>query len=264
MRNSSTASTQVHLEVEGEVARVTFSGEKGIQILGAETRNELKLVLKDLECLPSLRIVLFQGTGRTFIAGADIQEFIDMEEESGKKLIQDGQQLMSRIAALPAITIAAINGACAGGGFELALACDYRLATSNANVGLPETALGLLPCWGGTIRTTLMFGSAVATRLIVTGELLLAEDAKQIGILHEVCEPSQWEEFLTQWIETLLSRGPTAQREAKRLIKKTENTVSQIELGFSDELNAFMQTLRSGELQIGAQAFLKKQKPVWS
>ena len=264
MRNPSSPTTQVHLDVEGEVARVTFSGERGIQILGSETRAALNSVLDDLEKLAHLRVVLFQGTGRTFIAGADIHEFLDLDEQRARELIRGGQEMMTRISNLPAITIAAINGACAGGGFELSLACDYRFAKKNAKIGLPETTLGLLPCWGGTIRSTLMFGSAIATRLILTGELLSAKQAKKLAIVHEICEADEWQDFLTQWIATILSRGPTAQREAKRLIRKTEQTISQLELGLSDELNALLVILDSGELQIGAQAFLDKTKPVWS
>ncbi len=264
MRNSSPPATQVHLDVDGEVARVTFSGEKGIQILGAETRLALNSVLDDLESLSHLRVVLFQGTGRTFIAGADIHEFLDLDEQRARELIQDGQKMMTRIANLSAITIAAINGACAGGGFELSLACDYRFAKTNVKIGLPETTLGLLPCWGGTIRSTLMFGSAIATRLILAGELLSAKRAKKLGIIHEQCKEEDWNKFLTQQVEMLLSRGPTAQREAKRLIRKTEQTISQLELGLSDELNAFLATLHSGELQIGATAFLDKTEPIWA
>ncbi len=263
MKKSSPA-TQVYLDVEGEVARVTFSGERGIQILGAETRTALNSVLDDLESLSHLRIVLFQGTGRTFIAGADIHEFLDLDEQRARELIRGGQEMMTRISNLPAITIAAINGACAGGGFELSLACDYRFAIKNVKIGLPETTLGILPCWGGTIRSTLMFGSAVATRLILTGELLSAKQARKLGIVHELCDQDEWQDFLTRWIETILSRGPTAQREAKRLIQKTERTISQLEMGLSDELNAFLTILQTGELQTGAQAFLDKSKPVWS
>ena len=264
MQNSLPPATQVHLDVEGEVARVTFSGERGIQILGAETRAALNSVLDDLESLSNLRVVLFQGTGRTFIAGANIHEFLDLDEQRARELIQAGQKMMTRISNLPAITIAAINGACAGGGFELSLACDYRFAIKNVKIGLPETTLGLLPCWGGTIRTTLMFGSAIATRLILTGELLSAKQAKKLGIVHELCEEEDWADFIKQWIATLLSRGPTAQREAKRLIQKTERTISQLEMGHGDELNAFLAIVHSGELQTGAQAFLDKTKPIWS
>ncbi len=264
MKNSSPPATQVHLDVEGEVARVTFSGERGIQTLGSETRAALHSVLDDLEKLDHLRVVLFHGTGRTFIAGADIHEFLDLDDQRAKELIQNGQKMVTRIANLPAVTIAAMNGACAGGGFELALACDYRFAIKKIKIGLPETTLGILPCWGGTVRSTLMFGSAIANRLILTGELLSAKQAKKLGIVHELCAEDDWTDFLARWIDTILSRGPSAQREAKRLIQKTERTISQLELGLSDELNAFVSIVQSGELQTGARAFLDKTKPVWS
>lgn len=263
MRNSDSPVTQVDLQIEKQVATVTLSGVKGIQTLSSQTRQNLHVALDQLEKTPALRIVQFQGTGRTFIAGADIHEFQDLTESTAGKLVTDGQQLMTRIAELPCITIAAINGACAGGGWELALACDFRIAIEDAKIGLPETSLGLLPCWGGTVRMTQQFGSALANQLILTGELIKAKSAFKKGLLHDVCTADEFEEQLSNLKTTLFSRSPFAQKMARKVIVKTAAREHQASLGFSDERNAFLECVHSGQVAIGVEAFLDKKTPIW-
>src|SRR5690606_1560751 len=107
---------------------------------------------------------------------------------------------------------AGINGACVGGGLELALACDLRLAVRKAKIGFPEVSLGLLPCWGGTVRTTQLFGSAVASRLILTGELITARAAEKLGLIHATAPAEEWESLLNEWTALLLKRGPMPSR----------------------------------------------------
>ncbi|WP_339749159.1 enoyl-CoA hydratase/isomerase family protein, partial [uncultured Rubinisphaera sp.] len=158
---------------------------------------------------------------------------------------------------------AAINGACAGGGWELALACDFRIAVEEAKIGLPETTLGLLPCWGGTVRMTQKFGQAIASQMILTGELIKAKAAFKKGLLHEVCEVNEFEEQLSNLKTTLLSRSPFAQKMARKVIAKTAAREHQASLGFSDERNAFLACVRSGQVAIGVEAFLGKKTPVW-
>ncbi len=263
MRNSDSPVTQVDLQIVKQVATITLSGMKGIQTLSLQTRQNLHAVLDQLEQSPEVRIVQFQGTGRTFIAGADIHEFQDLTDDSAGKLVTEGQQLMTRIAELPYITIAAINGACAGGGWELALTCDFRIAVEDAKIGLPETSLGLLPCWGGTVRMTQQFGSALASQLILTGELIKAKAAFKKGLLYDVCSADEFEKQLTSLKATLLARSPFAQKMTRKVIAKTSAREHQASLSYSDERNAFIECVRSGQVARGVAAFLNKKTPEW-
>lgn len=255
--------TDISLSVDGPVARVVFQADNGIQLLGPETRQRLAGVLDELEATSCVSVVVFEATGRVFIAGADINELRSLNEETAYTNSRDGQTLMNRVAALPATTIAAIHGACAGGGCELALACDMRVATANARIGLPETAIGIIPGWGGTVRAPRILGSAAARRLILTGELVDAATALQLGLVDAVAadEPAL-RTLVDERIATILARGPGARALAKQLITEFEGPPP--EAAFEKEAQAFANCYRTSEPNCGMTAFLEKTTPDWS
>ncbi|HUG90616.1 MAG TPA: enoyl-CoA hydratase-related protein, partial [Planctomycetaceae bacterium] len=273
-------STRIEL-ISGEpVARVRFTSDRGVQLFSAAVRHRLGEVLDELEGLPRCRVVVFEASGRTFIAGADIHELRTLNVTTARELAAAGQALMNRIAALPAVTIAAVHAACAGGGCELALACDLRMAARAARIGLPEVSLGVIPGWGGTVRAVRLFGGAAARRLILTGELLPAEEALRLGIVDSLAADDAFRERVEERVQLLLSRGPAACRHSKRLIAafeggaaggppaavgpKTATGRPPLATDFESEAVAFGECFASGEAAEGLAAFLEKRPAVWT
>lgn len=254
-------STRIELVHENHVSRVRFRSDSGIQLFSSSVRRELAGVLDELESRESLRIVVFEAEGRTFIAGADIKELADLAAESAEEMALASQQLFRRIDKLSAVTLAAIHAACAGGGFELALACDLRMAASSAKIGLPETTLGVIPGWGGTVRVCRLFGAAVARRLILCGELLSANEAHRLGIVDSVTADDGFRDAVDERIALLLKRGPNACHTAKSLIAAFEGPDLNEQL--RAEARAFAECYRSPEAREGFAAFLEKRPPQW-
>jgi enoyl-CoA hydratase/carnithine racemase len=256
-------STSVELvRMEAGVVRVVFRSENGIQILARSVLQELKAVLKELKGDKALRVVVFQAEGRTFLAGADISELKELTRKSARRYAREGQKLFQRIADLPAVTIAAIHAACAGGGLELALACDLRLAAAGARIGAPETTLGLIPGWGGTVRTTLLFGAAVAKRMILSGDLLPAAEAERLGVVDAVFPDAGFRAAVDARITQSLKAGPAAAACAKRLIAD----ISEVELEdlFEMEAEQFARCCATEEHREGTTAFLEKRPATWN
>jgi enoyl-CoA hydratase len=253
--------TQVTLTTDGPLARIRLSGEKGVQLLGAGTRQRLHEVLGEIEQLTEINVVVFEAEGRTFIAGADINELKSLNPETGFENSQQGQALMSRVAALSATTIVAIHAACAGGGTELALSCDMRIAAEDAVIGLPETRIGVLPGWGGTVRATRLLGSAAARRLILTGELVPAATALQLGLVDQVVGEEEFRNVIDERIKLVASRGPHARAASKKLISQLEGPDADAQ--FMAESKAFAECYPTGEPELGMSAFLSKVDADW-
>ncbi len=256
-------STSVEIvRMEAGVARVVFRSENGVQILARTVLDQLKTVLKELKGDKSLRVVVFQAEGRTFLAGADINELKELTRKSARRYAREGQRLFQRIAELPAVTIAAIHATCAGGGLELALACDLRLAGASARIGAPEVTLGFIPGWGGTVRSTLLFGAAVASRIILSGELLPAADAARLGVVDAVLPDAEFRAGVDARIAQFLKAGPAAVAAAKQMIAD----VYAVELEDLLEMEAqqFSRCCRTDEPREGTAAFLEKRPPAWA
>lgn len=254
--------TQVKLTTDGSLARICFEADNGIQLLTRDVRNGLCGILGELEQRSEISVVLFEAKGRVFIAGADIKELIALTADTAADNSREGQVMMNRIEKLPATTVIAMHAACAGGGCELALACDMRIAAESAAIGLPETRIGIVPGWGGTVRATRVLGSAVARRMILSGELLPAQEALQLGLVDEVSPDQSFREVVEARVQTLLGRGPFARAQAKKLIRQFEGPDSTAQ--FEAEALAFAECYRTGEPQIGMQAFLEKRDAQWT
>ncbi len=254
--------TEVTLTTEGPVARVKLSGEKGVQLLGAQTRARLHAVLEEIEQLPEINVVVFEAVGRTFIAGADINELKSLNSETAFENSRQGQALTNRVASLSATTIAAVHAACAGGGTEIALSCDMRIAAEDAVIGLPETRIGVLPGWGGTVRATRLLGSAVARRLILTGELVPAATALQLRLVDQVVSEEEFREAVEERIKLVASRGPHARAASRKLIAQFEGPDAEAQ--FLAESKAFAECYPTGEPELGMAAFLSKVDADWA
>lgn len=255
--------THIELLVAGPVARIILRGEKGVQILSAETRRQLLAVIEHV-ARTDCSVAVFAAEGRTFIAGASIEELRSLDEITALHDSRAGQKLMNAIEALPQTTIAAIHAACAGGGTELALACDLRFAADGAKIGLPETSLGVLPGWGGTVRATQLLGAAVARRLILTGELLAADEALRIGLIDAVFPADKFHEAVEARVVQLLTRAPQARRRVKHLLRQHAADGVDLAAQFDAEARAFAECYRHGEPLEGTSAFLEKRPPNWT
>ena len=214
-----------------------------------------------MEQADGYRVVLFEAEGRTFIAGADIKELQQLDYDSGLEIARFGQRLMQRIAELNAVTVVAIHAACAGGGCELALACDLRLAAESAVIGLPEVKLGIIPGWGGTVRAVRLFGSAVAKRMILSGGLLPAKEAVWLGIIDAAIPDEDFRETVEERLAQFNDGGPHAVAAVKRLIAEFEG--GDVEAELEREAEVFAQCCADAESTEGTTAFLEKRAPNW-
>lgn len=252
--------TTVELQQAEGVARVTFQSENGIQLLDATARKQLKSILDKL-AKSNNRIVVFEARGRTFLAGADIQELKALTRATARKYSRAGQRLFQKIADLPALTVAAVHAACVGGGCELALACDVRLAASGARIGLPEVTLGLIPGWGGTARSRVLLGPTAAHRIVLSGELFLASTAQSLGLVHEVIPDEDFRNAVDARIAQWRKAAPRAVSAAKTLLDRATRSALRKEL--AQEVRAFAACFGTGEPQEGLAAFLEKRTAAW-
>ena len=178
--------TEVKVAVDGCRASLTFTSESGLNVSSRETLARLAHGVETLAGNPAVRLTVVRAEGKVFLAGADIKEMSGFDADRAREFSVFGNRTMDSLALLPSITVAAIQGAALGGGCEIALACDFRIAVKSAKIGLPETTLGLIPGWGGTKRALRLLGPSRARRLIFGGAMLSAQDALEIGLIDEL------------------------------------------------------------------------------
>ena len=221
-----------------------------LNVIGTEIAGVLDRALDELG---ETRVLVLRGVGdRAFSAGADISGFQD--SDGGARRLQ---QLADRIEAAPVPVIAAIHGYCLGGGLELALGCDLRIATRDAQLGFPEVRLGLLPGGGGTQRAPRVIGRSHTAWLVMSGERIDAERAERWGLVDFLFE--NLDEGVEQIAGTLANQSPNALREIKQLLLATRD-----ERNDDLESQAFARCLASDDGKEGVAAFLEKRKPRWS
>jgi len=253
--------TRIQLRIEGPVARVDFVTENGVHVFSRETREEFAETLTRLEADETTRVVLFSSEGRTFCAGADVYELRSLNAETAYTVAREGQELMARVERLRQVTVIAVHAACAGGGCELALACDLRLGATGCRIGLPETSIGVIPGWGGTVRTQRLFGPSVAKRIVLTAELWPGEQALALGLLHAVYPDEGFRDAVDNEVARLLTRGPEALVIGKRLLN--EFTPGDLDQQIEREAVEFAACYQTGQPQEGITAFLEKRAAQW-
>ena len=217
-----------------------------------------------LEGEDDLRVAVVTGAGeRAFSAGADIKEFPDfIAAAPAGGVVALGQGVMDRLAALPAPTIAAIDGVALGGGLELALACDLRLAGAGARLGLPETGLGVFPCYGGTQRLPRLVGPAVAKELIFTGRMVEADEALRLGLVNRVVPAGQALPAALELATAVAARAGLAVRAAKQAIDG--GLTSSLAEGLRLEAGLADAVFGTADAREGVAAFLEKRAPVYT
>jgi enoyl-CoA hydratase/3-hydroxyacyl-CoA dehydrogenase len=254
----------VRLSVDGPIAYITMSRPEALNALNGKVLYELKDALAKVRANRAVRAVIVSGEGNAFIAGADIKEMQALAAKPAaiRAFTELGQGILRDIETLPQPVIAAINGFALGGGLELALACDIRIASSDARLGFPEVGLGILPGLGGTQRTTRLAGRGVASELVFTGDLIGAEEAARMGLLNRVVAPAQLMETARQLANRIASRGPVAVAKAKAAILATQQLT--LDKGLAFELECTSEVMATPDRVEGMQAFIEKRKPVFT
>jgi enoyl-CoA hydratase len=180
------------LEKKNSIAYVTVNRPKVLNALNSATLEELRAAFADIKADREIRVVIFTGAGeKAFIAGADINELAQRDAVSGKEYAARGQSVLDLIENLGKPVIACINGFALGGGCEIALACTMRLASDNAKLGQPEVKLGIIPGYGGSQRLPRLVGKGLANQILLTGEMITAQEAHRIGLVNEVTAPAE-------------------------------------------------------------------------
>jgi enoyl-CoA hydratase len=249
------------IKIEGFIAVVTISRPSALNALNSDFFSEFNQLLDTIESDTAVRVLVITGEGKAFVAGADISEMSGMTPDEGKAFAEKGQRSFERLEQLPIPVIAAVNGFALGGGCELAMACDFRIASKAAKFGQPEMNLGLIPGYAGTQRLSRLTGLGNALWLILTAETIPAEEALRIGLVQKVTEPELLMEETLKMAAKIASNGSSAVPVSKRIIRKG------LEMDFHSasamEADAFGKLFGQPATQEGMNAFLEKRKPTW-
>lgn len=244
-------------DVNGKVAKITINRPKAMNALNEEVLNEMYEAIVQFE-EGNEKVAMITGTGKAFVAGADIQAMSSMDNLKAQELAILGHKLMNKIEACEKPVIAAINGFALGGGLELAMSCDFRLASGAAKFGQPEISLGIIPGFSGTQRLTKLVGTGMASYMIMTGEMIDAKRALEIGIVEKVIDEEQFSDECTKIAEKMASQSLYALKAGKQTIENGANM--DILRGSRLEIESFAQLFSTEDQKEGMSAFLEKRK----
>lgn len=245
------------LEKNGPIAFVKINRPESLNALNKELLEELAILIDLLTRGQQIKAMVLTGEGdKAFVAGADIKEMLQMTHVEMLRFCEMGQEVAHVIENAPFIIIAAVNGYALGGGLELALACDFIYASTTAKLGLPEVTLGIIPGFGGTQRLSRAAGTRLAKEMITTGKTISAPEAKEIGIVNRLCEPSQLLDECFQTASTIAKNSQMAVEQAKKAINVgySLNIDDALEL----EKNMCAVCFSTPERQEAMQAFVDK------
>lgn len=261
MRETDTSSLVLE-ERSGKIALIKLNRPEVMNAINFEMLNALKERMEALHFDPEIRVVIITGAGnKAFCAGADLKERASYSEQKVREFIHTIRNLFSFIERLNKPVIAAINGSALGGGTELALACDMRLASKNSSMGLTETRLGIIPGAGGTQRLPRLIGLGKAKELIFTGRKIDAREAMESGLVNRVCEPDALIPECMEMARAISENGPIAVQQAKYAINHGVET--DLDTGLAIESNAYWLTIPTKDRLEGLFAFREKRKPVF-
>ena len=251
---------RLNIQVQDQVALVTVDQPEVLNCLNEATLEELERVFSGRLEQEDVGAVIVTGAGeKAFVAGADINELVQLDPLGARLKSSRGHRLMELIEGFPKVVIAAINGFCLGGGCELALACHLRLASDKAQIGLPEVKLGMIPGYGGTQRLPRLIGKGRAMEMILSGESIDAQEALRIGLVNEVVAAENLIARCREVAGNILQNGPLAVRYSIEAI----NDGLEMPLREATRLEAtfFGLSCATQDMHEGTRAFLEKRKP---
>lgn len=249
----------VLLEREGNIAIVTINRPKALNALNSETLHDLDRVVEHLEGENDVYTVILRGAGeKSFVAGADIAEMKDLNEEEGKNFGLLGNKVFRRLENLNKPVIAAISGFALGGGCELAMACDIRIASEKAKFAQPEVGLGITPGFGGTQRLPRIVGDAIAKEMIYTGKIVKADEALRIGLINKIVAPEVLMEEAMKMAQMISVNAPIA----VRLCKDAINRGTQVDMDSAIVVEAedFGKCFATDDQTEGMSAFVERRE----
>lgn len=247
-------------EVNEKIAIVTINRPDKLNALNHETLNELKSVFEIIKSDEDVFVVILTGSGeKAFVAGADISEINKLDMVEGKKFAEFGQSVFSLIEKSEKPVIAAVNGFALGGGCELALSCHIRLASENAKFGQPEVNLGIIPGYGGTQRLTRLINSGRSAELILTADIIDANEAYRLGLVSKIYPPDQLLSKALDMAKKISGKGQVAIRLAIKAIKEVDEV--SLQEGLNYEASLFGLCCGTEDFKEGTKAFLEKRKP---
>jgi enoyl-CoA hydratase len=253
---------EVIFRKEDGVAYVTINREEALNALKSSIMQRLDELFTELEQDDEVVAVVITGAGqKSFVAGADVKEILDAGE-GRTALITKGQQIFSKIRNSSKVVLAAINGYALGGGLELALACDIRIASENARFGLPEAKLGLMPGYGGTQMLSRLAGIGAAKWMMFTGNMLGAVEAEQCGLVQKVCSLEGLLEEASGIAKKIAANGPFALKAIKRAINR--GIELDLDTALKVELEEYEKVAHSQDAIAGIEAFFAKKSPVFT
>ena len=246
----------VNYEVQGAVAILTINRPEALNALNSQVLSDLDEAITKVEADDGVHAVILTGAGRSFVAGADIGEMKGFSARDGKKFGVHGGGVFLRLENLSKPVIAAVNGFALGGGCELAMSCDIRLASEKAKFGQPEVGLGITPGFGGTQRLPRIVGISKAMELILTAKVINAAEAERIGLVSAVYPPEELMDKAMELANAICANAPIAVAESKRCIRMGMQT--DIATGSAFEAEAFGVTCGTEDKNEGMGAFLEK------
>ncbi len=243
------------------VALVTIARPEAMNALNSAFFREFNHFLDEAGKTSSIKVIVITGEGKSFVAGADIAELANFNYDKACGFSRLGKITFNRLGKLEIPVIAAVNGFALGGGCELALACDFRIASHEAKFGQPEVNLGLIPGYDGTQRLSRLAGLGNALFAILTGEMINAEEALAMGIVQKIVEPAQLMEYTMKIAKKMAANGSNAVIKGKEVIRRGyEKTMLD---GSRLESEAFSKLFDYPSSKEGMMAFLEKRKPNW-
>lgn len=249
------------IEIANCIAVVTFSRPAALNALNSAFFAEMNHLLDDISGRDDVKVLVLTGEGKAFVAGADIAEMSGMTQEQGYQFSVKGQRTFDRLEQLRIPVIAAINGFALGGGCELAMACDFRIASKLAKFGQPEINLGLIPGYAGAQRLLRLTGLGNTLYLMLTADTITADDALRIGLVQKLTEPEMLMEEVMKLATRMASNGSQAVPVSKKVVRQG--------IGMDFVKASEMEAVEFGKLfaeaptQEGMKAFLEKRKPSW-
>jgi len=253
--------TNILTETSKSICTVTVNRPDKLNALTRQTIQEIGDAVDAAEQDQDVRVIILTGAGaKAFVAGADISEFSHFGEAEGAELARAGQTVFNRIENSSKPVIAAVNGFALGGGCELAMSCHMRIASDNAKFGQPEVKLGLIPGYGGTQRLVRLIGPTKALELLVTADMIGAEEARALGLVNHVTTPDQ---LMNKCLEIAGKIAKLAPLAVSGIIGSVNAFLSKGSDGFATEISEFGKCFVTEDFQEGAAAFLEKRAPVF-